>query len=145
MRATLVATPLVPGRAAGPVLALAQPLSLWGGVDPTSGLIVEPRHPDHGRCVAGHILALPASRGSSSSSSVLAELLRRGVGPLGIVLGEPDEILVVGAVVARELYGVDCPVLLLGRDDYPIVATWRAATIDPDGTITRGAVRPAIS
>ena len=141
----MVATTLVPGRAAGPVLALVQPLSLWGGVDPESGLIVEPRHPDHGRCVAGHILAMPASRGSSSSSSVLAELLRGGVGPLGIVLGEPDEILVVGAVVARELYGVDCPVLLLGRDDYARIAGWAWMAIDPDGTVTRGAVRPAIS
>jgi len=145
MTSQLVATPLVPGRTAGPVLALAQPLSLWGGVDPASGLIVEPRHPDHGRCVAGHILAMPASRGSSSSSSVLAELLRCGLGPLGIVLGESDEILVVGAVVAHELYGVDCPVMLLGRDDYAIVATWRTATVDLDGTITRGAVRPTIS
>jgi predicted aconitase with swiveling domain len=144
-RSRLVATSLVAGRATGPVLALAQPLSLWGGVDPATGLIVEPRHPDHGRSIVGRILAMPASRGSSSSSSVLAELLRGGVGPLGIVLGEPDEILVVGAVVARELYGVDCPVMLLGRDDYAIVAAWRAATIHPDGTITRGAVRPAIS
>jgi len=136
VRPPLVATPLVPGRAEGPVLALAEPLSLWGGVDPTSGLIVEPRHPDHGRSVAGHILAMPAVRGSSSSSSVLAELLRAGVGPLGIVLGEPDEILVVGAVVAHELYGADCPVLLLGPEDYARAAGYTSMTIQPDGTIT---------
>jgi predicted aconitase with swiveling domain len=136
VRPRLAATPLVPGRAAGPVLALSEPLSLWAGVDPASGLIVEPRHADHGRSVAGHILVMPAVRGSSSSSSVLAELLRGGVGPLGIVLGEPDEILVVGAVVARELYGVDCPVLLLGSDDYARAAGYASMTIEADGTIT---------
>ena len=124
MTAKLMATVLVPGRASGPVLALAHPLSLWGGVDPASGSIVEPSHPDHGNCIAGRILAMPASRGSSSSSSVLAELLRGGVGPLGIILGEPDEILVVGAIVARELYGTDCPVLLLDRDDYDRIGAW---------------------
>lgn len=138
MRPPLDATPLVPGHASGPVLALAEPLSLWGGVDPATGLIVEPRHPDRGRSVAGHILAMPAVRGSSSSSSVLAELLRGGVGPLGIVLGEPDEILVVGAVVARELYGIDCPVVLVAPDDYVRLASCRTATIRPDGSITGG-------
>lgn len=136
MSRRLVATTLVPGRAAGPVLALSEPLSLWGGVDPSSGRIVETRHADYGRSIAGYILAMPAVRGSSSSSSVLAELLRGGVGPLGIVLGEPDEILAVGAVVARELYGVDCPVLLLGPDDYARAASYASMTIDADGSVT---------
>ena len=51
--------------------------------------------------MAGHSMALPGVRGSSSSSSILAELLRAGLGPLGrSFLGEPDKIiLVVGAVV----------------------------------------------
>lgn len=135
MTIRVVATVLVPGAAAGPVLALAEPLSLWGGVDPESGLIVEPSHPDRGRSIAGRILAMPAARGSSSSSSILAELLRAGLGPLAIVLGERDEILVVGAVVAGELYGVTCPVLLPTVDDYVQVAGVQAATIEPDGTI----------
>ncbi len=136
MSPRLAATTLVPGRAAGPVLALSEPLSLWGGVDPASGRIVETRHPDYGRSIAGYILAMPAVRGSSSSSSVLAELLRGGVGPLGIVLGEPDEILVVGSMVARELYDVDCPVLLLGPDDYARAASYASMTIDADGSVT---------
>ena len=135
MTTRLEATVLVPGRAAGPVFALAEPLSFWGGVDPASGRIVEARHPDHGRSVAGQVLAMPAVRGSSSSSSILAELLRAGLGPLGIILGEPDEILVVGAVVARELYGVDCPILLLGAVDYAQASRCASLVIEPDGTI----------
>jgi predicted aconitase with swiveling domain len=129
--------PLVPGRASGPVLVLAEPLSLWGGVDPAGGVIVDPRHPDRGRSIAGHVLVMPAGRGSSSSSSVLAELLRAGVGPLGIVLGALDEILVVGAVVARELYGAECPVILLGGADYARAAAFGSMTIAPDGRIVR--------
>lgn len=136
MSTAISATVLVPGRATGPVLALSEPLSLWGGADPATGLIVETRHPDHGRSITGRILMMPAVRGSSSSSSILAELLRLGAGPLAIVLGERDEILVVGAVVARELYGVECPVLLLGADAYAAAADLVSATIDIDGTMT---------
>ncbi len=135
MSATLRGDPLVPGRASGPVLALGEPLSLWGGVDPASGEIIEPRHPDHGRSLAGRILAMPAARGSSSSSSILAELLRAGAGPLAILLGERDEILVVGAVVAQELYGVACPVLLMDPADYRLAAARPTLTIEVDGTI----------
>ncbi len=135
---TIQAVALVPGRASGPVLALAEPLSLWGGVDPATGTIVEVRHPDAGRTLVGRILAMPAARGSSSSSSVLAELLRIGVGPSAIVLGESDEILVVGAIVAGELYGSVCPVLLLDPESYAVAATFESMEIDADGTIRRG-------
>ncbi len=135
MTAPLQGMVLVPGRAEGPVLALAEPLSFWGGVDPATGRIIEARHPDHGRSVAGHILAMPAVRGSSSSSSILAELLRVGLGPLAILLGEPDEILVVGAVVARELYDVHCPVLSLDAATYRAAAARSSLSVEPDGSI----------
>ncbi len=135
--APLAGTPLVAGQVSGPVLALGEPLSLWGGVDPDTGLIVELRHPDHGRSISGQVLLMPAVRGSSSSSSILAELLRAGLGPRAIVLGERDEILVVGAVAAWELYGAVCPVLLLTPANYTLAATWTAMAIDLDGTITR--------
>ena len=126
---------LADGTASGSVLALSAPLSLWGGVDAATGVIVDPRHPEAGTSLAGRILALPAARGSSSSSSVLAELLRAGVGPLGIVLGEPDGILAIGAVVARELYGADCPVVLVAGPDYARVAVAPRVAIAAGGLI----------
>ena len=61
---------------------------------------------------------MPSGRGSSSSSSVLAECLVNGTGPAAILLGEPDAILVAGAFVAAELGGPRCPVLVVG-------AAWR--------------------
>ena len=106
---------LVPGDVTAPVLKLDMPLSFWGGVDPESGEIVDKRHPQHGERVAGKLLVMPRGRGSSSSSSVLTETLRVGCGPAGIVLDEPDSILVVGALVARALYGAICPVVVTDR------------------------------
>ncbi len=103
---------LIPGEANGEGLRLEEPLSFWGGVDPTTGVIVEERHPQHGELITGRILSMPHGRGSSSSSAILAEALRLGTGPAAIVLDQDDSILVVGALVARELYGAHCPIVV---------------------------------
>lgn len=102
---------LVEGEARGPLLELVEPISFWGGVDPGSGRIVESGHPQHGQTVTGTILALPHGRGSSSASSVLAEMIRSGTAPEAMVLESADPILVLGAVVAHELYGRRMPVV----------------------------------
>ena len=103
---------LVEGEARGEVLVLDEPLSLWGGLDPVTGRIVDVHHPQAGEIIAGRILVMPSGRGSSSSSTVLAEAIRLGTAPAAIVLGEPDPILALGAIVARELYGHTIPVLV---------------------------------
>jgi len=103
---------LVEGHARGPALVLEEPLSFWGGLDPATGEIVEANHPQRGSVVTGTILVMPSGRGSSSSATVLAEAIRAGTAPAGIVLGEPDDIIVIGALVAEVLYSVRVPVLL---------------------------------
>ncbi len=114
MAERLPATGLVDGDAAGTVLHLAEPVSFWGGVDAT-GRISDVRHPDRGRSVTDRVLVMTAGRGSSSSSAVLAELVRARCGPLAIVLGEPDPILTVGALVPALLYGARVPVAVVDR------------------------------
>ncbi|WP_181706460.1 aconitase X swivel domain-containing protein [Chthonobacter rhizosphaerae] len=113
---------LVPGEAEGPVLVLSEPLSFWGGFDAATGLIIDRWHPQHGASLAGQVLVMDAGRGSSSGSSVLAEALRRGTGPAAIVLATRDAIVTVGAMVAVELYGIACPVVLAGPADWRRVA-----------------------
>ena len=92
-------------------LVLDEPLSLWGGIDPASGEIIDANHPQRGASVRGKVLVMRSGRGSSSSASVLAEAARAGTAPVAIVLGEPDLILSIGAAVAQELYGVSVPVV----------------------------------
>ena len=107
---------LVPGRAAAPALVLDAPLSLWGGLDPETGNIIDQRHPQCGRNVTGRVLVMPVGKGSSSASSILLEAVRLGTAPAAIILAEPDGILALGAAVARELYGVAPPVVVAGED-----------------------------
>ena len=103
---------LVSGRGHGVALVLDEPLSFWGGVDPATGAVIDVHHPQAGSVVAGRVLVMPAGRGSSSSSYVLAESVRSGTAPVAIVLGEPDAIIALGALVATELYGTTLPVVV---------------------------------
>ncbi len=112
------ATTLVEGAAEGLAVVLDAPLSLWGGMDPATGVVIDRHHPQCGAGLTGRILVMPSGRGSSSSSSVLAEAIRSGTGPAGIILAEPDEIVVLGALVAAELYGATIPVVVLDGDGY---------------------------
>ena len=90
---------------------LSQPLSFWGGVDAETGKIIDQSQPHRGD-FAGKILVMPGGRGSSSSSSVLAETIRNGTAPAGILMERPDPILAVGAIVADFLYDVRMPLVV---------------------------------
>jgi predicted aconitase with swiveling domain len=103
----LLAGPAV--RARG--LALTAPISFWGGVDPKTGTIADPRHPEHGAAISGRVLLIPATVGSSSASAILLELVHANLAPAAIVLHEPDAILLLGLVVAKEM-GLRTPIAL---------------------------------
>ena len=124
------------GAAEGQALVFSQPLSFWGGIDAETGEIIDHSHPGLGQNVAGAILVMPSGRGSSSSSSVLAEAIRRGTAPAGILLERPDPILAVGAIVAEFLYDIRMPLVVcdisklvsgdqidigIGKDGVPII------------------------
>lgn len=119
---------LMPGAGQGQVVAIS-PLSLWGGLDPLTGLVIDRSHPALGRSLAGTVLVMASGRGSSSSSSVIAEALRLGTAPAAIVLSEPDAILVIGAMVADALYNRACPIVVLSPEDHAAVASARIAEV----------------
>lgn len=130
---SLQAELLVPGQPGqGPALILSAPISFWGGIDPKSGRIIDVRHPECGQSVVGSVLFLPGTIGSSSASAVLMELVYGGHAPAAIVLHEPDAILLLGLIVAREM-GWDTPVAVrLDRSRFVSFAG-RDVTIDAEG------------
>ena len=126
---------LAPGEADAEALVLDAPLSLWGGLDPATGTIVEPSHPQRGARVSGRVLVLPAARGSSSSASVLAEAVRAGTAPAAVLLGEPELILAIGSAVAGELYGVRIPVVFVPAADLAGIRDGARLRIHEDGGV----------
>ncbi|WP_206086521.1 aconitase X swivel domain-containing protein [Ollibium composti] len=108
---------LVPGPpGTGESLILTAPISFWGGVDAKTGRIADVRHPQHGESIAGKVLFLPGTIGSSSASAVLLELVHNGHAPAALVLHEPDAILLLGLIVAREMGWKTPPAVKLDRD-----------------------------
>lgn len=138
MPTALIGRVLAPGTASAEAIVLDEPLSLWGGLDPATGVLIEPRHPQRGVSVTGRVLVMAEARGSSSSSSVLAEAARAGVAPAAILLGTPDLILAVGAAVADELYRVQIPILVLEVADLGQFRTGDRVTISEDGAVSIG-------
>jgi uncharacterized protein len=130
------ATVLNKGSAQGPVLVLSEPVSFWGAYDPRSGKIVDTHHPQSGMFLGGHILLLPETRGSGGTPGGIAEAIRRGTAPHGIILMVPDINLAVGAAVAARLYAKQCPVLAVTSGDYHLLVQAKHIIIADDGIIT---------
>ncbi len=130
---------LVRGEATGQVLASDEPLSLWGGLDPATGEIIDRRHPLSGRILKGRVLVIPFGRGSCSASGVLLEAVALGHGPAGIIVSRADPILGLGAVLVDEVLKKSLPMIQISDvERHLLQADWHA-TIEACGRIT---VRP---
>ena len=129
------AEPLIAGAAAGPVLRFTDPISFWGGIDPASGRVTDPQHHAHGQNIAGTVLVLAATRGSSSSSAVMLELRRGKNAPAALVLAKVDAILALGVVVAKEMGYGSIPVLRVPADQHDMLSAGQHATIAVSGAI----------
>jgi uncharacterized protein len=133
MAQIIAAQSLVTGTAKGTVLRL-EPLSFWGGFDSTTGCVTEPSHPQYGICLSQKIVVMESGRGSSSSSSVLAEAIRLGTAPAAFLLLEVDTILATGALVAAELYQLDCPIMVLTAPTWAALETGMKIQLE-NGTV----------
>lgn len=127
---------LVAGEVTGKALVLAEPLSLWGGLAPETGEIIDRRHPQAGEIVTAKVLVLPSGRGSSSASSILLEAVRAGTAPAAIITAVPDGILALGAAVAREMYDNTPPVLVVATAVYQQIHTGDTIKVKGDGLVT---------
>ncbi len=133
----LIGRALVAGAAEGAVLYSSEPLSFWGGYDAETGEIIDRRHPLAGQTGAGRIMAIPATRGSSTTTAVLLEAIRHGTAPAAFLTRGPDTFLALAAIVADQLYGRAPPVIALSREDYDTLRGIPGARVD-----ATGAVRP---
>jgi len=131
-----VGHPIVPGEARGSVLLSENSLSLWGGIEPKTGQIIDHRHDRYGEFLVDRIFALPAEKGSSTGSAVLLELIRVGKAPAAIITRHLAPILALGSIIARELYDVELPILLLSESEYGALSDGETVQIDYDGTVS---------
>ena len=126
---------LVAGEARGEALVSSEPLSFWGGYDQNTGEIIDRRHPLAGQIAAGRVLAIPMTRGSSTTAAVFLEAARAGAAPAGIVTSSVDHFLVLASVVADEMYGIHIPIVALSAADFAALRTGQELRLFSDGRI----------
>jgi predicted aconitase with swiveling domain len=104
-------------------------------------MIVDGSHPQIGQCISGRVLAMRGGRGSSSSSSALAEMARAGQAPAAILLARADPVLIIGALICADLYGIAVPIGLVPDEEWSRMRDGAAITLQsepPDLSISLG-------
>jgi len=129
MESLMRGRPLVAGTAAGELMAF------WGGYDQTTGEVIDHHHPLAGRNAAGRVLALPGSRGSSTTTAVLLEAIREGVAPAALLVRLPDSYFALASIVSDELFGQSIPVVQLAEADFDRLEDGGRVRLDRDGTV----------
>ena len=135
MGRVMTGRPVVPGTAQGLVVASNEPLSFWGGYDYHSGEIIDRRHPLSGQRVGGCILALPFTRGSSTTTAVLLEAVKAGTAPAAILTTQVDTFFALASIVADEMYHSPIPLVALDEQDFCSLRSGMRATVRPDGQV----------
>ena len=125
---------IIPGEARGQALVSREPLSFWGGYDWKTGEITDRRHMLSGTIARDKILAIPFTRGSSTTTAVLLEAIRAKTAPAAIITTDIDFFFALASVVADELYRAPLPLVSLVESDYGQLKTGEEVQITRDGT-----------
>ena len=129
--------PIVPGEGEGAALVSSEPLSFWGGYDHRTGEIIDRRHPLSGEIAAGRVLAVPFTRGSSTTTAVLLEAVKSRTAPSAILTTVVDTFFALASVVADELYGRPIPVVVLSPEDFATLKTGERLRVTREGVVER--------
>src|SRR5262245_39102839 len=114
----IIGKPFIAGSAQGQALVSHEPIPLWGGYDRKTGQIIDRRHPLSGSVAKGKILAVPFTRGSSTTTTVLLEAIRAGTAPNAIITTSTDFFFALASVVADELYNRPIPLVAVAESDF---------------------------
>lgn len=126
---------IVAGEAEGDALVTSEPLSFWGGFDFRTGDIIDKHHPLAGVRAAGRILAVPFSKGSSTTTAVLLEAVRAGTAPAAMLTTGADAFFALASIVAGVMYGKSFPVVALDSSDFAALQSGVRLIVERDGTV----------
>ena len=85
----------------GEALVTSMPISFYGGVDPTTGVVIEKGHELQGQSVKDKILVFPQGKGSTVGSYTLYRLKKNHASPAGMINRECETIIAVGAIISE--------------------------------------------
>ena len=118
---------VVGGVVEGEALVTRQQVSGWGGIDPSTGTIIESRHELRGVSFAGKVLVFPGAKGSSGWSNQFHLARVMGKAPAAMLFNEMTTKIALGAVVTRAPALTD-----FDRDPLDCIETGDWISVDAD-------------
>lgn len=135
MEYVIEARAVVRGKAKGTALVTSEPLSFWGGYDHETGEITDRRHELSGQNAADRILVMPFSRGSSTTTAVLLEAIKKGTAPAAIITNNVDSFFALASIVAKELYDKPLPIFVVEAQEAGLIRSGDRLAIEANGRI----------
>lgn len=96
------------GKANGELIVSSEPISFLGGVDPETGVIIDPTHELKGECIKDKVLFIPGGKGSTVGSYVIFQMMKNDTAPKAIICLNAEPIIATGAIMS-DIPMVDSP------------------------------------
>jgi predicted aconitase with swiveling domain len=127
----IVGRGIVKGTATGEALVADATLSFWGEVDAVTGKVIAVGHPLEGQSLAGRVLVIRSTKGSSGTPMMLRLAALEGNAPAALVNVEVDGLAALGCIVNGIPMITD-----LERDPFEAIRTGDRVEVDADqGTV----------
>ncbi len=124
---------VIEGTAKAEAIVSTQPFGFFGGVNPSTGLVIDKRHELYGQNIKGKVLVYPEGRGSTVGAAVVLEIVRTGCAPAAIINRKIETITAAGGLMAKKFYNKDMPMVDRLSED-PIKAIKTGDIVEVNGT-----------
>ena len=96
------------GKGKGELIVSSEPIRFLGGVDPETGIIIDPTHELKGECIKDKVLFIPGGKGSTVGSYVIFQMMKNDTAPNAIICLNAEPIIATGAIMS-DIPMVDSP------------------------------------
>ena len=96
------------GKDSGELIVSSEPISFLGGVDPKTGIVIDPNHELKGQSIKDKVLFIPGGKGSTVGSYVIFQMKKNGTAPKAIICLKAEPIIATGAIMS-DIPMVDSP------------------------------------
>ena len=93
------------GKDSGELIVSSEPISFLGGVDPKTGIVIDPNHELKGQSIKDKVLFIPGGKGSTVGSYVIFQMKKNNtapkaiIAPVAIIGSAFKHIIALGAVL----------------------------------------------
>jgi predicted aconitase with swiveling domain len=102
---------ILDGKVKAEAIVSSQTFGFFGGVNPSTGIVIDRRHELFGQSIKGKVFIYPEGRGSTVGAAIMLELARTGCAPAAIVNIKIETITAAGGLLAKKFYNLDIPMV----------------------------------